>query len=58
MDSLNMQEQVIKEAPHPYDPKVHCLECDNVYQESEELFLYTCPHCQNDNPYQTVYIEE
>lgn len=57
MDSLNMQIEVPKEAPNP-DPKVHCLVCDNVYQESEELFLHTCPHCQNDNPYQTVYIEE
>ena len=57
MDSLNMQVEVPEVAPNP-DPKVHCLECDNVYRESEELFIGWCPHCDNDDAHKTVYIEE
>ena len=56
------------------DLLVHCLECDNTYRESEELFIVNndhwdeliavCPHCNNSDPYKfwgirwTVYVEE
>lgn len=50
------------------DLLVHCLECDNTYRESEELFVVSndhwdgviavCPHCNNPDPHKTVYVEE
>ena len=34
---------------------VHCLQCDNVFEENKE-FIEVCPYCDNDDPMSTVYI--
>jgi Zn finger protein HypA/HybF involved in hydrogenase expression len=35
---------------------VHCLQCDNVFEEGEH-FVEVCPFCDNDNLGLTVYIQ-
>jgi len=35
---------------------VHCLQCDNVFEEGEH-FVEVCPFCDNDNPFETVYLQ-
>ena len=37
---------------------VHCLECDNTFQETVDPFELACPHCLNTDPQTTVYIQE
>ena len=34
---------------------VHCLQCDHVFEEGEH-FIEVCPFCDNDNPFETVYL--
>lgn len=40
------------------DLLVQCLKCFNTYHESEEVFIGVCPHCQNNDRMQTVYLPE
>ena len=35
--------------------EVHCLICDDVYEE-HETFIEACPHCGNKNTELTVYL--
>ncbi len=34
---------------------VHCLECNDVFQEEEGQFVSVCPSCGNDDTTRTVY---
>jgi len=36
---------------------VHCLECDNLYEEKDK-FIEVCAHCDNDDTQRTVYLSE
>ena len=36
---------------------VHCLECDNLYEEKNK-FIQVCPHCDNEDTQKTVYLED
>ena len=40
------------------DLLVQCLECDNTFRESEEMWLHVCPHCSNPDPRMTEYVQE
>ena len=40
------------------DLLVHCLDCDNNFRESEEMWLHVCPHCGNPDPRMTEYVQE
>ena len=35
--------------------EVHCLNCDDVYEE-HETFIEVCPHCGNEDTQLTVYL--
>jgi Zn finger protein HypA/HybF involved in hydrogenase expression len=35
---------------------VHCLKCDDIFQEAKQTIL-TCPHCNNADMQQTVYLQ-
>jgi len=37
--------------------QVHCLMCDNVFEEQTEEFIDTCPKCGNEDPFATVYLQ-
>lgn len=36
---------------------VHCLECDNLYEEKDK-FIEVCPFCGNEDTKKTVYLSE
>lgn len=35
---------------------VHCLECDDTFEEGNDTFIDTCPHCGNTETDKTVYL--
>ena len=35
---------------------VHCLECDDTFEEENGTFVDTCPHCGNTDTERTVYL--
>ena len=37
---------------------VHCLDCDDTYDEHNWVFIPVCPHCGNTDTEQTVYLQE
>jgi len=37
------------------DLQVHCLKCDNIYDEKKEL-VKICPYCGNSDMMKTVYL--
>ena len=36
---------------------VHCLKCDNLYEEKDK-FIEVCPFCGNEDTKKTVYLSE
>lgn len=35
---------------------VHCLKCDGHFIEKHEETIEKCPHCNNDDMMETVYL--
>ncbi len=37
---------------------IHCLACDDTYEEHQGVIVEVCPHCGNSDMMNTVYMQE